>query len=113
MQFIMIIIIIKNDRNSWVLAWRCSPDVVLQEAALRAFYLPDDPQDFELKEVSYTHRLHSDDILNRNGGTDNRGGSLKDGGDAWLLRAKPRDPEVIKVYMARPRWEQALRVAQT
>nr|XP_040028542.1 diacylglycerol kinase theta-like [Gasterosteus aculeatus aculeatus] len=73
------------------------------EAALRAFYLPDDPQDFELKEVSYTHRLHSDDILNRNGGTDNRGGSLKDGGDAWLLRAKPRDPEVIKVYMARPR----------
>uniref|UniRef100_A0AAQ4R4D7 Diacylglycerol kinase n=1 Tax=Gasterosteus aculeatus aculeatus TaxID=481459 RepID=A0AAQ4R4D7_GASAC len=24
------------------------------EAALRAFYLPDDPQDFELKEVSYT-----------------------------------------------------------
>ncbi|XP_018517555.1 diacylglycerol kinase theta isoform X1 [Lates calcarifer] len=72
------------------------------EAALRTFYLPDEPQDFELHEIGGLQRLHSDDILNRNGGPDNRG-SLKDGGDAWLLRAKPRDAEVVKVYAGWPR----------
>ncbi|XP_074505657.1 diacylglycerol kinase theta [Sebastes fasciatus] len=75
-------------------------DVV--EVALRAFYLPDDPQDYDLQEAGGSKRLHSDDILNRNGSTDNRS-SLKDGGDAWLLRAKPRDAEVIKVYAGWPR----------
>lgn len=72
------------------------------EAALRAFYLPDDPQDFELHEIGGLQRLHSDDILNRNGGPDNRN-SLKDGGDSWLLKAKPRVTEVIKVYNDWPR----------
>uniref|UniRef100_UPI0037E9495F diacylglycerol kinase theta n=1 Tax=Semicossyphus pulcher TaxID=241346 RepID=UPI0037E9495F len=72
------------------------------EAALRAFYLPDEPQDFELHEVGGMQRLHSDDILNRNGGPDNRS-SLKDGGDSWLLRAKPRDAEVIQVHAGWPR----------
>ncbi|KAM8733528.1 diacylglycerol kinase theta [Acanthopagrus schlegelii] len=72
------------------------------EAALRAFYLPDEPQNFELHEIGGLQHLHSDDILNRNGGPDNKS-SLKDGGDAWLLRAKPRDAEVIKVYAGWPR----------
>lgn len=72
------------------------------EAALRAFYLPVEPQDFELHEVGGLQRLHSDDILNRNGGPDNRG-SLKDGGEAWLLRAKRRDADIIKVYASWPR----------
>ncbi|XP_019726948.1 diacylglycerol kinase theta [Hippocampus comes] len=62
------------------------------EAALRAFYLPDDPQHFQLQEVGGLERLHSDDVLNRNSG------SLKDGGDAWMLRAKRGNAEVIKVY---------------
>ena len=76
--------------------------VVLQEAALRAFYLPDEPQDFELHELGGKQCLHSDDIVNRNSGPDNSG-SLKDGGDAWLLRAKPREADVIKVYAGWPR----------
>lgn len=79
------------------LSSHCSTCVVLQEAALRTFYLPDEPEDYELHEIGGMQRLHSDDILNRNGGPDNRS-SLKDGGDAWLLRAKPREAEVIKVY---------------
>ncbi|KAM9377213.1 diacylglycerol kinase theta [Pholidichthys leucotaenia] len=69
------------------------------EAALRAFYIPDDPKDFDLQEVGGLQRLQSDDILNRNGGPDNRG-SLKDGGDSWLLRSKQRDPENVRVYAA-------------
>nr|XP_061832824.1 diacylglycerol kinase theta-like [Nerophis lumbriciformis] len=71
-------------------------------AALRAFYLPDDDQDYQLQEVGGLQRLHSDDVLNRNSGPDNRT-SLKDGGDSWLLRNKGRDTEVIKVYGGRPR----------
>ncbi|KAK5864312.1 hypothetical protein PBY51_015564 [Eleginops maclovinus] len=88
------------------------------EAALRSFFLPGDPQDFELQEVGTVQRLHSDDILNRNGGPanqtppkergpDNRTPPREMGpdnrtppreGDAWLLRLRPRDPEVIKVF---------------
>ncbi|XP_028271709.1 diacylglycerol kinase theta [Parambassis ranga] len=78
--------------------FRATRNQEVVEAALRAFYLPDDPQDFELQELGSLQRLHSDDILNRNGGPDNRS-SLKDGGDAWLLRNKPRDADVIKVYV--------------
>ncbi|KAM4555285.1 diacylglycerol kinase theta isoform 1-T1 [Odontesthes bonariensis] len=73
------------------------------EAALRGFYLPDDPQNFELHEAGGLLHVHSDDILNRNDSSPDNRGSLKDGGDAWLLRAKPRDAEVIKVYASWPR----------
>ncbi|XP_061542464.1 diacylglycerol kinase theta-like isoform X3 [Phycodurus eques] len=62
------------------------------EAALRAFYLPDDPRDFQLQEVGGLGRLRSD------GGPD--GG----GGDAWILRAKGGRAEVIKVYGGAARW---------
>ncbi|TKS65038.1 Diacylglycerol kinase theta [Collichthys lucidus] len=79
--------------------FRATRNEEVVEAALRVFYLPDEPQDYELHELGGAQRLHSDDILNRNSGPDNR----KDGGDAWLLRAKPRDAEVIKVYAGWPR----------
>ncbi|XP_061580814.1 diacylglycerol kinase theta-like [Cololabis saira] len=67
-------------------------DVVVR-SPLRAFYLPDDPQDFELHDGGGLQRLHDDDVLNRNGG-----GSLKDGGDAWILTARPQDAAVIQVF---------------
>lgn len=73
----------------------CTTAVILQEAALKAFYLPDEPQGYELLEISGMQRLHSDDSLNS--GPNNRN-SLKDGGDTWLLRPKPGDAEVLKVY---------------
>ncbi|KAK1903728.1 Diacylglycerol kinase theta [Dissostichus eleginoides] len=79
------------------------------EAVLRSFFLPGDPQDFELKEVVAVQRLHSNDILNRNGDHDNR--SPENGtpdnrtppregcpDNAWLLRLRPRHPEVIEVF---------------
>uniref|UniRef100_A0A668A5I5 Diacylglycerol kinase n=1 Tax=Myripristis murdjan TaxID=586833 RepID=A0A668A5I5_9TELE len=85
---------------------RATKNEEVVEAALRAFYLPDEPHDFELQEVGGQQRLHSDDILNRNGGPDNKG-TLRDGGggggEAWILRAKPRDGEVVKVYAGWPK----------
>lgn len=74
----------------------CTTAAVLQEAALRAFYLPEDTQDYELLEVGGAQRLRGDDVLNRNSGASGRG-------EAWLLRAKARDADVIKVYAGWPR----------
>ncbi|XP_053284682.1 diacylglycerol kinase theta [Pleuronectes platessa] len=93
---------VKRSYFRLVSIFRATRNEEVVEAALRAFYLPDDPQDFELHEVGGLQRLHSDDILNRNGGPDNRS-SLKDGGEAWLLRPKPRAAEVIQVYAGWPR----------
>ncbi|XP_037118931.1 diacylglycerol kinase theta-like isoform X4 [Syngnathus acus] len=71
---------------------RATKNQEVLEAALRAFYLPDDPQDVQLQEVGGLERVHSGDILNRNSG------SLKGGGDSWMLRAKGGRAEVIRVY---------------
>uniref|UniRef100_A0A3Q3A8L9 Diacylglycerol kinase n=1 Tax=Kryptolebias marmoratus TaxID=37003 RepID=A0A3Q3A8L9_KRYMA len=68
------------------------------EAALRAFYLPNEPSNFELQEVCVLQRPASDDVLNRNAGAPDNRGSLKDTSDSCLLRAKPRNSESIKVY---------------
>ncbi|KAF6715274.1 Diacylglycerol kinase theta [Oryzias melastigma] len=79
---------------------RATRNEELVEAALRAFYLPGDPQNFELQELGGSH---SEDIRNRNGSEPDNRNSLKDGGDSWLLRAKRRDTDVIKVYVSVPR----------
>lgn len=66
------------------------------EASLGSFYLPGEPQGFELCELGGRQCLHSDDVLNRNGSLDNRC-------NTWLLKAKPRQREVIKVHIGWPR----------
>lgn len=80
----------------------CTTAAVLQEAALRAFYLPDEAQDYELHQVGGVQRLHGDDNHNCDSGASSRS-FLKEAGEAWLLRAKGRDTEVIKVYAGWPR----------
>ncbi|KAF7228712.1 diacylglycerol kinase theta [Nothobranchius furzeri] len=78
--------------------YRATRNEEVVEAALRAFYLCDEPQNYELQVVRGPQHVNSDDILNRNAsGPDNRG-SLKDLCDTWLLTAKPRHADVIKVY---------------
>ncbi|KAJ4922559.1 hypothetical protein JOQ06_016563 [Pogonophryne albipinna] len=98
-----------DSRNFSKMHLRATRNEEVVEAVLRSFFLPGDPQDFELKEVVTVQRLHSDDILNRNGDHDNRS---PDNGtpdnrtppregcpdNAWLLRLRLRDPEVIKVF---------------
>ncbi|MEQ2187962.1 hypothetical protein GOODEAATRI_010120, partial [Goodea atripinnis] len=70
------------------------------EVALRAFYLPDEPHHFELEEFNGLQHQQSDDFLNRNASSPDNRNSPKDGGDARLLRAKPRHDDVIKVHAA-------------
>ncbi|XP_056138784.1 diacylglycerol kinase theta [Lampris incognitus] len=73
------------------------------EAALQAFYLPEEPQGYELQEMGNQQCLHCDDILNRNGAPDNKSVFKDFTPEAWVLRAKPKDSEVLKVYAGWPK----------
>ncbi|KAL0176220.1 hypothetical protein M9458_028550, partial [Cirrhinus mrigala] len=55
-----------------------------------AFYIPDEPQDYELQSYSQ-QGLFTDDIINRNGTPDNKS-IFKD------TVSKPRETEVVKIY---------------
>ncbi|KTG31622.1 hypothetical protein cypCar_00008916, partial [Cyprinus carpio] len=68
------------------------------EASLRAFYIPDEPQDYELQSYSQ-QGLFTDDIINRNGTPDNKPIFKDTVSDSWLLRSKPREVEVVKIYL--------------
>uniref|UniRef100_A0A671PNA2 Diacylglycerol kinase n=1 Tax=Sinocyclocheilus anshuiensis TaxID=1608454 RepID=A0A671PNA2_9TELE len=69
------------------------------EASLRVFYIPDEPQDYELQSYSQ-QGLFTDDIINRNGTPDNKPIFKDTASDSWLLRSKPREVEVMKIYPA-------------
>ncbi|OCT59255.1 diacylglycerol kinase theta [Xenopus laevis] len=73
------------------------------EAALRAYYIPDDPQEYELQTLTQ-QTLVSDDIINRNGAMeDGKVGSVfkEATPEAWILSAKPKEREILKIY---PGW---------
>ncbi|CAB1325330.1 unnamed protein product [Coregonus sp. 'balchen'] len=67
------------------------------ESALRTFYIPDDSLDYELQDNGQ-QALHHNDILNRNGTPDERAIFKENVPEAWLLRAKPQETEVLKIY---------------
>ncbi|RXN29119.1 diacylglycerol kinase theta [Labeo rohita] len=69
----------------------------ITEASLRAFYIPDEPQDYELQSYSQ-QGLFTDDIINRNGTPDNKSIFKDTVSDSWVLRSKPRETEVVKIY---------------
>ncbi|KAM7165685.1 diacylglycerol kinase theta isoform 2-T2 [Macrochelys suwanniensis] len=73
------------------------------EAALRAYYVNDDQQHYELQTFSQ-QTLFSDDIINRNDATEetNPGPVFREAvPEAWIIRAKSKDHEVIRIY---PGW---------
>uniref|UniRef100_A0AAY4DVJ0 Diacylglycerol kinase n=1 Tax=Denticeps clupeoides TaxID=299321 RepID=A0AAY4DVJ0_9TELE len=79
----------------------CIPRIIkneeVVEAALRAFYIPDEPQDYEL-QMHGQPALLTDDIINRNGALDNKSTFKECASDAWVLRAKARESEVLRIY---------------
>lgn len=73
------------------------------EAALRAYYINDDQQDYELQTFTQ-QALFCDDIINRNHDSEEAhpGSVFREAvPEAWIIRAKPRDSEIIKIY---PGW---------
>ncbi|XP_027453533.1 diacylglycerol kinase theta isoform X1 [Zalophus californianus] len=77
------------------------------EAALRAYYVTEDPRDFELQALPLP--VHAADTGARGktraggsaGGEDSRGpGSREAAPEAWIIRALPRTQEVLRIYPA-------------
>ncbi|KAJ0069030.1 hypothetical protein NL108_016334 [Boleophthalmus pectinirostris] len=116
---------VKRGSSRTVSVSRATNNDEVVEAALRAYYLPDDPLDFELQEVNLHgngHQgLHADgggedaaqndpthdeeDVLNQNrNGLNQNQDQPEDRGETWVLRAKPKYSEVIKVYQD---WERS------
>ncbi|XP_068090360.1 diacylglycerol kinase theta [Hyperolius riggenbachi] len=92
---------VKRNQPRIISVPRITKNEEVVEAALRAFYIPDEPQDYELQTLTQ-QTLVSDDIINRNGATDDGKVSsvFKEATpEAWIIRAKPKEREVIKVYL--------------
>ncbi|MGH0145088.1 UNVERIFIED_CONTAM: hypothetical protein FKN15_006505 [Acipenser sinensis] len=71
-----------------------------QEAALRIYYIPNEPQDYEL-QVYCQQVLVNEDITNCNGAIQNPKSQCmfkESVSEAWVLRAKPKESEVLKIY---------------
>ncbi|XP_062381306.1 diacylglycerol kinase theta isoform X1 [Sardina pilchardus] len=91
---------VKRNQFRLVSIPRITKNEEVVEAALRAFYLPDEPQDYELQVHGQQPALLSDDIINRNGTPDDKSIFKDNPPDSWLLRAKPRHSDVLKIYAA-------------
>ncbi|XP_038626424.1 diacylglycerol kinase theta isoform X1 [Tachyglossus aculeatus] len=94
---------IKRNQFRLITIPRIAQNEEVLEAALRAYYINEDLQDFMLQTFTQ-QALVDEDIVMRNGVTDETttGSVFKESApEAWIIRAKPKDHEVIKIY---PGW---------
>ncbi|XP_020662730.3 diacylglycerol kinase theta isoform X1 [Pogona vitticeps] len=94
---------VKRNHYRLIMVPRIAKNEEVVEASLRAYYINDDPQDYELQ--TFTQQgLFCDDIINRNDTTEEAQAASvfrEAVPEAWIIRAKPRNSEVIKIY---PGW---------
>lgn len=80
--------------------WLCP----LQEAALRAFYINEDPRDFQLQALPLTTLSSNAQALGKTGTTEeeaSKGPGPRDSmPEAWVIRSLPRAQEILKIYPA-------------
>ncbi|XP_034996340.2 diacylglycerol kinase theta [Zootoca vivipara] len=94
---------VKRNQFRLITVPRITKNEEVVEAALRSYYINDDPQDYELQTFTQ-QALFCDDIINRNDTTEETqpGSVFREAvPEAWIIRAKPRDNEVVKIY---PGW---------
>uniref|UniRef100_A0A8D0GY71 Diacylglycerol kinase n=1 Tax=Sphenodon punctatus TaxID=8508 RepID=A0A8D0GY71_SPHPU len=94
---------VKRNQYRLISIPRIAKNEEVVEAALRAYYITDDQQDYELQTFTQQTFL-SDDIINRNDATEESqpGSVFREAvPEAWIIRAKAKDHEVIKIY---PGW---------
>lgn len=73
----------------------------LQEAALRAYYISEDPKDFQLQALPLSGSAQAP---GKAGTTEeaNKGSGPRDSvPEAWVIRSLPRTQEILKIY---PGW---------
>lgn len=80
---------------------------LLQEAALRAYYITEDPHNFDLQVLPAPAQAGETGARgkSRSGGSAEEEGSQGPGSleavsEAWIIRALPRPQEVLKIYPA-------------
>ncbi|XP_063150923.1 diacylglycerol kinase theta isoform X2 [Candoia aspera] len=94
---------VKRNQYRLIIVPRIAKNEEVVEAALRAYYISDDQQDYELQTFTQ-QALFCDDIINRNDTTEEAqpGSVFREAvPEAWVIRAKPKENEVIKIY---PGW---------
>nr|XP_013801033.1 PREDICTED: diacylglycerol kinase theta [Apteryx mantelli mantelli] len=93
---------VKRNQFRLISVPRIAKNEEVVEAALRAYYINDDQQEYELQTFTQ-QALLSDDVINRNDALEdsNMGSVFRESvPDAWIIRAKPKDEEVIRIYPA-------------
>lgn len=96
---------VKRNQFRLISVPRIAKNEEVVEAALRAYYINDDQQEYELQTFTQ-QALLSDDVINRNDAAEdsNLGSVFRESvPEAWIIRAKPKDEEVIRIY---PAWLQ-------
>ncbi|XP_062840795.1 diacylglycerol kinase theta [Trichomycterus rosablanca] len=88
---------VKRNQSRSVCVPRMAKTEEIVEAALRAFYVADEPDDYEF-QVQTQPGLLTDDIINRNGTPDNKTAVKDNLPETWVLRAKARETELLKIY---------------
>ncbi|XP_028638236.1 diacylglycerol kinase theta isoform X2 [Grammomys surdaster] len=77
----------------------------VMEAALRAYYISEDPKDFQLQALPLTILSGNAQALGKAGTTEeeaNKGSGPRDSvPEAWVIRSLPRTQEILKIY---PGW---------
>ncbi|ETE73322.1 Diacylglycerol kinase theta, partial [Ophiophagus hannah] len=94
---------VKRNQYRLITVPRIAKNEEVVEAALRAYYISDDQQDYELQTFTQ-QALFCDDIINRNDTIEEAqpGSVFREAvPEAWVIRAKPKENEVIKIY---PGW---------
>ncbi|XP_075595483.1 diacylglycerol kinase theta isoform X3 [Balearica regulorum gibbericeps] len=93
---------VKRNQFRLISVPRIAKNEEVVEAALRAYYINDDQQEYELQTFTQ-QALLSDDVINRNNGAEdsNLGSVFRESiPEAWIIRAKPKDEEVVRIYPA-------------
>ncbi|XP_054665506.1 diacylglycerol kinase theta isoform X4 [Grus americana] len=93
---------VKRNQFRLISVPRIAKNEEVVEAALRAYYINDDQQEYELQTFTQ-QALLSDDVINRNNAAEdsNLGSVFRESvPEAWIIRAKPKDEEVIRIYPA-------------
>ncbi|POI33429.1 hypothetical protein CIB84_002819, partial [Bambusicola thoracicus] len=86
---------VKRNQFRLISVPRIAKNEEVVEAALRAYYINDDQQEYELQTFTQ-QALLSDDVINRNDAAEdsNLGSVFRESvPEAWIIRAKPKDEE--------------------
>nr|XP_021507470.1 diacylglycerol kinase theta [Meriones unguiculatus] len=96
---------VRKNQFRLVTVSRLAQNEEVMEAALRAYYINEDPQDFQLQALPLTSLSGNAQALGKAGTTEEeagKGSGPRDfASEAWVIRSLPRAEEILKIY---PGW---------